>query len=141
MGLFSSFGWLFGILPVLFLLPLLFPDGRLPSSRWKPFLWFIFATLTVMFVGLAFGEPMLSGSNEATKIPNPLHVGTLDGFRIPDAVFGIIYFGIFATSVGSLFMRSGGRTGPNASRSSGSRSASWQASSQPCSAIPSTTPS
>ena len=34
MGLFSSFGWLFGILPVLFLLPLLFPDGRLPSSRW-----------------------------------------------------------------------------------------------------------
>ena len=45
LGLLSGFGWLFGILPVLFLLPLLFPDGHLPSPRWKPFLWWIFGML------------------------------------------------------------------------------------------------
>ena len=40
MGLLNNFGWLFGILPVVFLTPLLFPDGHVPTARWRPFLWF-----------------------------------------------------------------------------------------------------
>jgi hypothetical protein len=32
-ALLNNYGWLFGILPTVFLLPLLFPDGHVPS-RW-----------------------------------------------------------------------------------------------------------
>jgi signal transduction histidine kinase len=110
-GLLSSFGWLFGILPVLFLLPLLFPDGHLPSARWRPFLWFILASLALMFVGLAFGEPVVTGSTDRARLPNPLYIEALDRVRIPDPVFGLLYFGIFATSVVSLFVRFRGSSG------------------------------
>jgi signal transduction histidine kinase len=105
MGLLSSFGWLFGILPIVFLLPLLFPDGRLPSPRWRPFLWFIVAALAFMFVSLAFIDSELSGSTEDMTIPNPLYISALDGFGVPDAVFFFVYVGAFAMSLVSLLTR------------------------------------
>jgi hypothetical protein len=37
---FSSWGWLGFIAPTLTFLPLLFPDGRLPTPRWRAFAWF-----------------------------------------------------------------------------------------------------
>jgi len=34
LGLLSDAGWIVGIIPVLLFLPMLFPDGHLPSRRW-----------------------------------------------------------------------------------------------------------
>src|ERR1700682_5711809 len=39
--------------PTTTLLILLFPDGRLPSPRWRPVLWFAFSALGVWAIALA----------------------------------------------------------------------------------------
>ena len=110
-ALVSGFGWLFGILPVLFFLPLLFPDGRLPSRRWRPLLWFIVATLVFLFVALAFGSPTVTGSSEDIEMPNPLYVEALGRITIPDPVFGVLLIGVFGLSVASVFVRFRGAGG------------------------------
>ena len=105
LGLLSSLGWLLGILPVLFLLPLLFPDGRLPSPRWKPFLWWIVAMLFVLLLTLTVGSPTVSTSSDAIELDNPLYVSALGRIAIPDPVFAVLYFGTWAVSVSSVFIR------------------------------------
>jgi two-component system NarL family sensor kinase len=40
---------------------LLFPDGRLPSNRWRPVLWGSIALLVVQFLALAFATGRLEG--------------------------------------------------------------------------------
>ena len=47
-ALVSSLGWLLGIFPVILFLPLLFPDGHLPSRRWLPFAWLCVAVLVFL---------------------------------------------------------------------------------------------
>ena len=64
-GYLNNAGWLFGILPTIFLLPLLFPDGHLPSARWRPFLWLVVAFLVIVAIDLTFGQRTLTGSTEA----------------------------------------------------------------------------
>ncbi len=104
-GLLSGLGWLFGILPVLFLLPLLFPDGHLPSPRWKPFLWWIVGMQFVLFIALTLGTSTVSTSSDTIVLDNPLYIDALGRFTIPDAVFAVLYFGTWAVSVASVFIR------------------------------------
>jgi hypothetical protein len=55
-------------------LPLLFPDGRLPSRRWRPALWLGLGLVAVGALGTAFGVP--SGEwGEHGRIDNPLALG------------------------------------------------------------------
>ena len=105
LGLLSGFGWLLGIFPVVFLLPLLFPDGRLPSPRWKPFLWFIAISIGVLFVSLIFGQRMLTGSSDVVEVANPLYIDAIGNVQIPDIVFLVVYLGSFAVAIASLFVR------------------------------------
>jgi hypothetical protein len=49
-------------------IPLLFPDGRLPSRRWRPVLWAATAIFAVTLVGRAFGDRVLD-----TSALRPIH--------------------------------------------------------------------
>jgi signal transduction histidine kinase len=101
LGLMNNFGWLLGILPVIFILPLVFPDGRLPSARWRPLLWGIVTFLAVVGVTLIFGQPTLSGSDEHIVVDNPFFVHKV----FIDPVIGVLFPLVFLASVGSLFLR------------------------------------
>ena len=63
------------ILPVVFFLPLLFPDGRLPSPRWRIYVWCVLAFLALILVTLVFGQETLTGSGDAGDREPVLRVG------------------------------------------------------------------
>jgi signal transduction histidine kinase len=105
LALLSGVGWVFGIFPVLFLLPLHFPDGRLPSRRWRPFLWWIVALLASAFVVVTLAAPTVTTSTDAIELANPLYVGALGRLEIPDDAFLLLYFGTWAVSLSSVFFR------------------------------------
>ncbi|HKI28415.1 MAG TPA: histidine kinase [Actinomycetota bacterium] len=105
MGLVSSLGWLVGIFPVILFLPLLFPDGHLPSRRWLPFAWLCAAVLVFLGVLLLFGQDTLAGSSEDAVIANPFFMPGLAGLEIPDVVFAVSLIGLLLGSVVSLVLR------------------------------------
>jgi signal transduction histidine kinase len=104
-ALFSDAGWLLGIIPVLVLIPLLFPDGRLPSPRWRPFVWAALGFFALMFLGLVLGEPELSGSADDAVIRNPFALSFLAELQVPDAVITFALLGILVGSILSLILR------------------------------------
>jgi hypothetical protein len=55
---------------VTIVLPLRFPDGRLPSPRWRPFLWGALAVVAAAIVGTAFGSPRSEWGDEKS-VDNP----------------------------------------------------------------------
>jgi signal transduction histidine kinase len=104
-ALVSNAGWVVGIIPVLFFLPLLFPDGHLPSRRWVPFGWFCVAVLAFAFVAMVFATKTLTGSVETARVDNPLYIETIDRFEIPDPIFTLLLLAILVGSVSSLIVR------------------------------------
>jgi hypothetical protein len=56
-------------------LPLVFPDGRLPSRRWRPVLWLGIADLVLGAASAALISGPLELQEASTQIDNPLGVG------------------------------------------------------------------
>jgi hypothetical protein len=52
----SGWVWMLGIGPAVTFLPLLFPNGRLPSERWRPVAWVAAVGLGMMMVALALPD-------------------------------------------------------------------------------------
>jgi len=104
LGLLTNFGWLFGILPVVFLLPLVFPDGHVPSPRWRPFFWFIVAFLGVLGVSFIVAARTLQGSGDGT-VANPFFMEWTSHVPNFDVFVGFLFPVIFFISVGSVFVR------------------------------------
>ena len=103
-ALISTLGWLLGIFPVILFLPLVFPDGHVPSSRWIPFAWLCAVVLAVVAVSLIFGEEVLTASGNA-RVANPFFVPAIGRLQISDAVFSFALIGLLLGSVTSLVLR------------------------------------
>ena len=91
-----------GMMLIFVFLPLYFPDGRLPSRRWRPVAWLAVFATAILAVGLG----TLPGDQETPGIPNPLGVEAL---HLPgaagDAVLPTLWLGVGIISVTSLVVR------------------------------------
>ncbi len=72
----------FGLVAIL--LPLLFPDGHLPSRHWRPLLWLGLVVIGLGVVGSAFGTTRLEW-NDNGSIANPLALGGAGGAALRQA--------------------------------------------------------
>jgi signal transduction histidine kinase len=71
--------WAIALFPLLILLPLWFPDGRVPSERWRWLQWAGFALSALAFLVLGFGISDLEVTTEGSgRLANPLHVPALE---------------------------------------------------------------
>lgn len=104
-GFVNNFGWLLGILPVLFLLPVLFPDGHLPSPRWRWFVGFVVALMSIAGIGFLFGQERLTGSTDAYSVANPLYVEAAGSIPRLDPLFAMLFPVLFGASIASLILR------------------------------------
>jgi signal transduction histidine kinase len=101
-GWLSSWLWLAFIAPTLTFLPLLFPDGRLPSRRWRPFAWVTGAF--VLFAVSSFAlEP---GQLEDYPFRNPVGIPALEGVGpIVEGPAILVFVALALTCAASLFLR------------------------------------
>jgi hypothetical protein len=69
-----------GLLGIFAFLLLLFPDGRLPSRRWRPVAWVAAIAVTAVTLLHAFRPGMLRDS-AFSSVANPFGIEALGGFR------------------------------------------------------------
>ena len=68
--------WVYGFVPLITALLLLFPDGRPPSRRWRPVAAMVGLVLATMTLGYAF-EP--GPMDDFPRVENPLGLGGMPG--------------------------------------------------------------
>jgi signal transduction histidine kinase len=73
----SEAGWILGIMPVIFLLPVLFPTGRAHSPRWRFLPWTIVSLAVLLWLGIVFTTRTFTGSTGEAVVQNPLYVGSV----------------------------------------------------------------
>jgi hypothetical protein len=92
--------------PLLFLIPLLFPDGRPPSRRWWPVVWVAIIAGLVVMVTSALSN--VNFSSNFPKLRDPVTVvaplGTAYNFALE---VGLLVFVVGAVSIIVRFRRSG----------------------------------
>ena len=93
----------------LVIVPLLFPDGRLPSPRWRPVLWLGIADLVLGVTGAAFTPgPMELQLSEELDNPVGIPGGVPEALTTLDTVVSAVAVVLAAASVVVRFRRSRG---------------------------------
>ena len=105
--------WALGLFPLLVLLPLLFPDGRLLSPRWRPVLRAGLAVSGLAFLVIGFAAPtqVITIAGRDVEMRNPLAIPGLEwlgelGWVLWPAL--LMLFGVSAASMVVRFRRSRG---------------------------------
>ena len=106
-SLLGAVGRGFAWFPIITFLLLLFPNGHLPSSRWRPLAWLIAGLLVVYPITLLFDPtPFINVDPRLAAIKNPLGIsGTSALF---DHLNTLILLSLFATAfacIASVFVR------------------------------------
>jgi signal transduction histidine kinase len=104
-GMLSDAGWIVGIIPVLMFLPMLFPDGHLPSRRWWPLAAAAWMLIGFLLIAIVFATPRFAGSSGPPRVENPFYISALDQVEVPDAVISILLLAVLIGSVASLVVR------------------------------------
>ena len=98
--------WAIALFPLLILLPLWFPDGRVPSERWRPLQWAGFALSVLAFLVLGFGISELEVTTEGSgRLANPLHVPALEPPAWLEVGLWPALLGLFVLAVVSMIIR------------------------------------
>jgi hypothetical protein len=93
----AAIGW-----PLMFLALLLFPNGRLPSPRWRPFAWFAVMVFALLGVLAAF-EP---GRLPEIPVPNPTGIGRAVGIiKSSQSILIPLTLGIVLAMAASVIVR------------------------------------
>jgi len=98
----SSWAWAVGIIPLVTFLFLLFPDGRLPSRRWRSIAWAAVLVLAIVTVGGMLNPKM----DTSVEVKNP--IGIEGAGNLIDSVVGVAFLLLVVIgllSVWSLFQR------------------------------------
>jgi len=96
----SNWVWIFMFGLIVFLL-LLFPNGRLPSNRWRPFAWFSAAVTVVGAILAAIAPDSTPGPNSEANalrsLPNPFGIEGLPNLQQPVQVL-VLSVGLVAAA-------------------------------------------
>lgn len=102
----SGWSWAPGMFLPLTVVVLLFPNGRLPSRRWRPVLWLAIAGVVGVTVSLALAETIEVGPD--TSVVNPVGLA----ISVPAfAVFAAMSLAAGIASLTSLILRLRGSAG------------------------------
>ncbi|HXZ05143.1 MAG TPA: hypothetical protein VEH81_09930 [Ktedonobacteraceae bacterium] len=101
-GLLGTVGRGFAWFPIITFLLLLFPDGHLPSPRWRPLAWLIAGLLVAYpFTVLFDPTPFVDSDISLAGIQNPLGIpGTSALF---DHLNTLVIVGLFASAIACIF--------------------------------------
>jgi hypothetical protein len=95
--------WTAGIAwTLMFFALLLFPDGRLPSPRWRPFAWFAATTFILLSVLAALEPTRLLG----VRVPNPTGIQAAAGIiELSMNILVFVVVGIVLATAASVIVR------------------------------------
>ena len=110
-GWISDAGWYVWLTSAAVFLPLVFPDGRLVSRRWRPVLWLGIAALAASIIGTGLA-PGAFDVDTPRPVDNPVGIegadGLLDALSQVGDVLAMIAFLLAAASLVVRFRRSRG---------------------------------
>jgi hypothetical protein len=101
----SEWTWYIWLILAGVFLPLVFPNGRLVSSRWRPVLWLAGAALLFSVVSTAF-EPGAVDADSARPVDNPVGIeGAEDVLTVAARIGDVLAAASFLLAAASLVAR------------------------------------